>query len=162
MVLTSAWPLVPALATTGLVLLTGLWTFSRYGLWRRFAPAWRRVVLLTGVVLLLPQGAILVEGFAYEPVKFAYLVHRIESAATPEAERNAFALADRWGCLWESNRLTERQWWPERAQALQGEWLLELEWIESSAWTGQPYRAYRIVLDESNLEALIQQEEKPR
>jgi hypothetical protein len=63
-------------------------------------------------------------------------------------------LAYRWGYVWELNRLTQREWWPERNRDLAGTWLLELEWLESSGWTGHPYRAYRVVLDERSLEVM--------
>jgi hypothetical protein len=120
------------------------------------------VGLFTGVVLLLPEGAFVVETVAYQPLKFAYLIRRVESATTPEDERTAFALADRWGCLWEANRLTKREWWPEHTRGLPGEWLLEMEWLESRPCGGQPYRAYRVVLDESNLDVLFQRSTKTR
>ena len=89
-----------------------------------------------------------------QPLKFRHLIHRFESAKTIQEERAAFELAARWGRVWELNRLTSREWWPEHTQHWEGEWLLEIEWLESSAWTGKPYRAYRMVLDEQNLKTV--------
>jgi hypothetical protein len=88
-------------------------------------------------------------------LKFQYLIQRIELAQTSQEERAAFELAASWGHVWELNRLTKREWLPARAQHLRGDWVLELEWLEHSAWTGKPFRAYRVVLDERNLEATV-------
>jgi len=37
----------------------------------------------------------------YEPLKFGYLIRRVESARTPAEERAASELAKWWGCFWE-------------------------------------------------------------
>jgi hypothetical protein len=92
----------------------------------------------------------MVEYCCYEPAKFTYLIYRVEHAASPAAERAAFRLADRWGRVWELNRISEREHLPKRVQHLEGERILELEWLEN--WpSGTPYRAYRKVLDEHNM-----------
>lgn len=41
----------------------------------------------------------------YEPLKFQYLIHKVESASTAQEEKNAFRLARRWGRVWETNWL---------------------------------------------------------
>jgi hypothetical protein len=76
-----------------------------------------------------------------------------EVAETAEEEREAFALAARRGRVWEVKRLRPEEL-PDRGRHLGGDWVLEVEWLESSAWTGKPYRAYRRVLDTNNLVAL--------
>jgi hypothetical protein len=91
--------------------------------------------------------------FASEPSKFQRLISRLKSAKTPAEEREAFALAARGGRIWELNRLRPEAL-PERASHITGDWVLELEWLESSPWTGEPYRAYRRVLDINSMESL--------
>ena len=107
-----------------------------------------------GVILLASIVIVALYHLAFEPLKFQYLIRRVESAQTSQEERSAFDLAARWGHVWELNRLTNREWLPERAQHLQGAWILKLEWLEGSLWTGEPFRAYRVVLDEKNLEIM--------
>jgi hypothetical protein len=114
----------------------------------------RRLGLVLGLVFLTVIAFVFLYDRAYEPLKFRWLIHRVESAKTPQEERKAFELAARWGDVWEVNRIQRSEWLPERAQHLQGLWVLELEWLETSGWTGQPYRAYRVVLDETNLQLL--------
>jgi hypothetical protein len=113
----------------------------------------RRVGLVLGVIFLASLATVMLYDYGVQSLKFHYLIQRVESAKTSQEERSAFELAAHWGHVWELNRLTKREWLPARAQALQGNWVLELEWLESSAWTGKPFRAYRVVLDEKNLEA---------
>lgn len=112
----------------------------------------RKIGLFLGVILLGGLGAVLLYNFGFQSLKFHYMTHRVESARTSNEERAAFELANRWGRVWELNRLQKREWLPERAQHLKGDWVLELEWLESSAWNGRPFRAYRVVLDERNLD----------
>jgi hypothetical protein len=113
----------------------------------------RKVTLVLFVVLVLPLAAFLGYDFVYQPLKFGYLISRVESAKTPAEEREAFTLAARQGRVWELNRLRPQDL-PDRARHITGDWVLELEWLESSAWTGQPFRAYRRVLDTNNMEIL--------
>lgn len=104
-------------------------------------------------VLVLPLTCFLAYYFVYEPLKFRWLISRVESAQTPAEERAAFALAARWGKIWELNRLRPEEL-PKRAQHIECDWVLQLEWLESSPWTGEPYRAYRRILDTNNMERL--------
>jgi len=113
----------------------------------------RKITLVVAVIVWLPILTFLGQGFIYVPLKFHYLISRVESAKTAAEEREAFALAARAGRVWELNRLRQQEL-PERARHLTGEWVLELEWLESSAWTGTPYRAYRRVIDTNNMESL--------
>ena len=113
----------------------------------------RKVTLVLFVVLVLPLAAFLGYGFVYQPLKFRCLISRVESAKTPAEEREAFALAARRGRVWELNRLRPQDL-PDRARHITGDWVLELEWMESSAWTGRPFRAYRRVLDTNSMEIL--------
>jgi len=122
------------------------------------SPRLRQIGLFFGVIFLACVVTVLFYDYGVQPLKFQYLIQRVESARTSREERAAFELAARWGHVWELNRLTKREWVPERAQHLQGDSVLELEWLESSAWTGKPFRAYRVVLDEKNLDATYRKE----
>lgn len=120
----------------------------------------RRVTLIVALVLWIPIMAFLGYGFLYEPLKFSYLIHRVESAKTPADERAAFLLAKRWGRIWEVNlREPPKDWFdskqldaavrdPQRTLAL------ELEWLESKP-SGVPFRAYRTLTDKSNIYVLL-------
>jgi hypothetical protein len=113
----------------------------------------RKISFVLFAALVLPLGAFLGYYFVYEPMKFRYLISRVESAKTPIEEREAFALAARRGRVWELNRLRPEEL-PDSARHITGDWVLELEWLESSPWTGKPYRAYRRVLDTNSMETL--------
>lgn len=150
MLLSRAWPELPIVGLCSL----SLWAWSRA--WRdrpqhaAVARRLRQVGLVFGVVVGMPVALMMVEYCCYEPVKFTYLIYRVEHAASPEAERAAFRLADRWGRVWELNRISEREHLPERVQHLEDERILELEWLEN--WpSGTPYRAYRKVIEEQNM-----------
>lgn len=120
----------------------------------------RRVTLTVALVLWIPIGAFFGYFIVYEPLKFSYLIHRVESAETPEAERAAFKLARRWGHVWEVNlREPPSDWFdakqldaavkdPQRTLAL------ELEWLESKP-NGIPFRAYRTLTDKNNIYVLL-------
>ena len=47
----------------------------------------RRAQLIIALVLWIPIVSFLAYFFLYEPVKFSYLIHRVESANTPAGER---------------------------------------------------------------------------
>lgn len=113
----------------------------------------RKITLLLFVTFALPLGAFFAHAFIYQPLKFRYLISRVESARTPAEERDAFALAARHGRVWEVNRLRPEEL-PDRARHITGDWVLKLEWLESSALTGKPFRAYRRLLDTNNLASL--------
>lgn len=121
------------------------------------APGWlRKTGLVCGFLFLLPIGLVILEGCVYEPMKFRCLISRVERAQTAAEEKAAFALAARWGSVWEINRIYKSEHLPARVRHLQGAWILELEWLES--WpSGSPYRAYRKVIDEQNLQYLWRQ-----
>jgi hypothetical protein len=91
---------------------------------------------------------------AYRPLKFRYAIWRIESADTVAQERLACILASRVGHVWEINqiRTDEHRTLPRRLKHLHGQEYTEIEWWESPWWGfgGQPYRAYRILLDPKN------------
>jgi len=154
MLVIRVWPLTPLLALASLMVAAAIMGWARIKGLRILATRCQRLVLYAAALFVLPEALVFIEGAVYEPLKFAYLIHRVEAAHTPAAERAAFASANRWGYVWELNRLTsaDRKWWPDHMQHLPAEWLLELEWLESSGRSGEPYRAYRVVLDEKNLE----------
>jgi hypothetical protein len=120
----------------------------------------RRAKLIVALALWIPSVSFLAYVFLYEPVKFRYLIHRVESAKTPAEERAAFMLAKRWGRVWEVNlREPPRDWFdykqldaavrdPQRTLAL------ELEWLESKP-SGVPFRACRTITDKSNIYVLL-------
>ena len=118
----------------------------------------RKISLALFVVLVMPLVGFFGYQFGYEPLKFRYLIWRVESAKTVAEEREAFALAARRGRVWEVDRLRPGEL-PEGARHLTGNWIIKLEWLESSAWTGKPYRAYRSVLETNNI-AVLRRKEK--
>jgi len=95
---------------------------------------------------------------AYQPLKFQYAIWRIESASTPEQERAAFLLARRVGRVWEVNTIHTNEFagLPRRVKQGTNE-VTEIEWLEGPWWTGigQPFRAYRVLLDPANREFLV-------
>ena len=113
----------------------------------------RKISFVLFAVLVVPLGLFLGYYFAYEPLKVQWLISSVESAKTATEEREAFTLAAWWGRIWELNRLRPEDL-PKRAHHIRGDSVLEVEWLESSPWTGQPYRAYRRVLDTNSLEIL--------
>ena len=88
--------------------------------------------------------------FIFEPLKFRYFIYRVESARTASEEIQAFKLAANWGRVWEVNQLRAQDW-PVGRERPQSEWLLDLEWLESSPFSGAGYHAYRGVIDTNNL-----------
>lgn len=145
------WPLIPmsALLSLSLYFLATRSGLASYGC--RLVMVLRRMALAFGVLAGAPFGLMLVDDELYRPIKFSYLIWRVESAQTAETELRAFRLAERWGYVWELNRHTRRDYLPPRARTLPGEWILELEWLECAP-SGAPYRAYRQVLDDRNLQ----------
>ena len=105
------------------------------------------------VLIFAPGVFILAYAFIYEPIKFHYLIWRVESARTPEEEREAFALANQWGHVFEWTWLRHDQL-PEEARHILGNRVLRFEWLESASWNGHAYHAYRVVLDEANMQIL--------
>lgn len=150
MLLSRAWPELPIVAALSLALLVMSRALRRRPERAIIAGRLRSFGLGVGMIAAVPLALMMIEACCYEPIKFGYLISRVEHATTAEAERAAFELADRWGRVWELNRLSKREYLPERAQHLSGDWILELEWLES--WPlGRPYRAYRKVIDEQNM-----------
>ena len=113
----------------------------------------RKVTWILFVVLVLPLGAFLGYALVYEPLKFQYLVSRVESAKTAAEERKAFQIAADWGRVWEVYRLSPKDVAADGRQ-ITGDWLLRLEWLESSPYSGGAYVAYRAVIDTNNLRVL--------
>jgi hypothetical protein len=110
-------------------------------------------VRIVGVLVVAGVVAFLGYYFGYEPLKFRYLIHRVESARTADEEHRAFTLAADWGRVWQVHRLR-----PEDVAAdgrrISGDWLLRLEWLQSSPYGGGAYSAYRAVIDTNNLAIL--------
>jgi len=110
----------------------------------------RKIIVAAGVLVFVPFLAILVYGYAYEPLKYHYLVRRVELAHTAAEERAAFTLAADWGRVWEVERLQASDM-VVRGRKLSGDWLLRLEWLPSSPYGGGAYTAYRRVIDTNNV-----------
>jgi hypothetical protein len=117
----------------------------------------KRVWVGLGILALLALLAIP----AYQQLKFQYAIWRIESASTPEQERSAFLLARRVGRVWEVNTIHTNEFaaLPSRVKPGPNEFT-EIEWFEGPWWKpigglGQPYRAYRVLLDPANREFLV-------
>ena len=96
----------------------------------------------------------------YQPLKFYYVVWRIESAATPAQERAACRLASRVGHVMEVNAIHPNEFrvLPNRVKPGTNEVVTEIEWLENPWWRGvmgQPYRAYRVLLEPDNRELLV-------
>jgi len=91
----------------------------------------RKISFVLFAVLVVPLGLFLGYYFAYEPLKFQWLISSVESAKTATEEREAFTLAARWGRIWELNRLRPEDL-PKRAHHIRGDSVLEVEWLESS------------------------------
>ena len=113
----------------------------------------KKVLLTLAIVLWVPIVTFLGYGYVYQPLKYRYLVWRVESARTTTEEQAAFKLAANWGRVWEVHRIR-----PEDAAAanrqMTGDWLIKLEWLASSPYHGEAYVAYRAVIDTNDLRIL--------
>ncbi len=113
----------------------------------------KKIVRVLFVVLVIPLLGLLVWSSVFQPLKYRYLIWRVESARTAAEEIAAFRVAADWGRVWEVNRLR-----PEDAVAdgrkMTGDWLLQLEWLPSSPFSGRAYVAYRAVTDTNYLRIL--------
>jgi hypothetical protein len=144
------WPILPATGLTAVLLYLASKRKSRVQAINKRAVLLRRVACAIGIFAAAPIFLLIVDDELYRPLKFSYLIWKVESAQTVEEEFHAFRLAERWGCVWELNRHWRQSYLPPRAQHLPGDWILELEWLECSS-SGAPYCAYRRVLREENL-----------
>ena len=111
------------------------------------------VVRVLFVVLVVPLVGLLAWGFVYQPIKNRYLVWRVESASTATEEMAAFRIAADWGRVWEVDRLRAEDAVAD-GRKMTGDWLLRLEWLDSSPFSGGAYVAYRAVRDTNNLRIL--------
>jgi hypothetical protein len=113
----------------------------------------KKALLVVAVILWLPIVTILGYDFIYLPLKFRYLVSRVVSARTADEEKQAFLLAASWGRVWEVERLRPEDW-PINLPRPQADWLLRLEWLETSPYNGVAYHVVRGVTDTNNLTIL--------
>jgi hypothetical protein len=113
----------------------------------------RKIVRLLFAILVIALLGVLVWALAIQPLKYAFLVHGIETARTTADEQAAFRRAADWGRVWEVDRLR-----PEdgsvRDRGLTGDWLFRIEFLPSSPYGGGAYVAYRSVIDTNNLRIL--------
>jgi hypothetical protein len=152
-VVTKGFWAIPALGVLSLVLLLLGEALSRRGVGPDSTRRLKRAGLIAGCLLAISLALMMLEYCVYSPIKFTYLIRKVEGAKTIEDEGAAFRSAARWGFVWELNRVTNREHFPSRVRHLDGDWILELEWLESWPF-GRPYRAYRRVIDEHNLRFL--------
>jgi hypothetical protein len=112
--------------------------------------------ILVGFGLAFIASIVLFVGYdcVVVPLKFRYLVHRVESARTDDEELRAFKLAADWGRVWEVDRLSPKDVTATGRQ-ITGNWVLRLEWLESSPFDGGAYVAYRAVIATNNLNVLF-------
>jgi hypothetical protein len=113
----------------------------------------RKIVRLLFAVLVIPLLGVLVWALAIQPLKYAILVHGVETAQTAEEEQAAFMRAADWGRLWEVDRLLPEDA-PARDRGLTGDWIYRIEFLPSSPYGGGAYVAYRSVIDTNNLRIL--------
>src|ERR1044071_1620015 len=122
---------------------------------RRGMTTRKRVFVASAIV----TGLVFLAIPSYQPLKFHYAIWRIESAATPAQEKAAFILASRVGSVWEVNEIHTNEFGvlPDRVKRHANDVVTEIEWWESPWWKGmgQPYRAYRVLLDPKNRDFLI-------
>jgi hypothetical protein len=105
------------------------------------------------VLVWLPILALLGHSYLWLPLKYRYIISRVENAQTADQEKAAFKLAADWGRVWEVDRLTSSDAAAD-GRPLSGDWLLRIEWLDSSPFRGEAYRAYRSVIDTNNLRIL--------
>ncbi len=120
---------------------------------RQAMTARRKTVWVLFALLVVPSMTFFVWWFAIQPLKYGYLVRRVESARTAAEEQAAFRLAADWGRVWEVDRLRPQDA-PVHELGLRGDWLLRLEFLPSSPYSGAAYVAYRGVIDTNNLRIL--------
>lgn len=113
----------------------------------------KKIVRVLMAVLVVPLAGLLAWGFLLQPLKYRYLIWRVESARTPTEEMAALRIAADWGRVWEINRLRTEDAVADGRQ-ITGDWLLRLEWLPSSPFAGGTYVAYRAVTDTNNLHIL--------
>ena len=120
----------------------------------------QRTKVITAIILWLPILCLFGYFLVYETLKFGFIIHRVESAQTSSEEREAFALAKRWGCCWEIHLESPPKAWLDHRQldAVVGDpgrsLVVELEWLESKP-SGVPYRARRTLMEKSNVYVLL-------
>jgi hypothetical protein len=132
------------------------------GGFRYWRPMSRRqsILFVLCVILWLPIIGLFGDALIYQPIKFSYLIRRVESAQTPAEERAAFELAKRWGYCWEIHLESPPKTWLDYrhldsvVQDTSRTLAVELEWLESKP-SGVPYRAYRTLTDKSNIYVLM-------
>jgi hypothetical protein len=124
-------------------------------------PLWRKGHFAAGLVFLVSVLLFIGYFVFVEPVKFGFLVHRVKSAHTVDEEKSAFLLAHRCGRVWELHVSEGTNDWFDYKQlddAIRDpsrKLTVEIEWLETSMWTGEPYRASRTLVENANLRVLL-------
>ncbi len=86
------------------------------------------IVRVLFILLMVPLLGLLVWGFVLQPLKYRYLIWRVEPARTTSEERAAFRVAADWGRVSEVNHLRSEDTVADGRQVT-GDWLLQLEWL---------------------------------
>jgi hypothetical protein len=120
----------------------------------------QRILGIVALFFYLPMFGMFGKVLVYEPLKFGYLIRRVEAAKTSAEERAALELVNRWGNIWEIHLESPPGKWldsrelhavvDEKARPL----VVEIEWFETRL-NGTPYRAVRTLNDKSNIYVLL-------
>jgi hypothetical protein len=111
----------------------------------------RKVLLGLGIAFIAAAILFVAYGFVFIPLKFRYLIYRVESARTAKEEHWAFQLAADWGSVWSFGPLDPKYATANGGQ-ISGDW--HLTWLESSPFGGPAYEAFRTIIDTNNVQVL--------
>ena len=95
---------------------------------------------------LAAAGVILFSAFyfAYTPLKFHFVIKRIESAQTADEEKLAFQFSKKWA---KADRI-----WFALYESHHPDMRFSITWLDSSPFTHQQYQAHRVLIDKKNLD----------
>ena len=93
MLVSRAWPQLPLLALLPFALFGASAALRRWSVRPSLAKWSRRVALGLGVLVAVPLGVMMVEVCIYDPIKFSYLIWRVEDAVC------------RWNARWQYSHL---------------------------------------------------------
>ena len=120
---------------------TGLPAADRHAARRRRVTFWGQIVLVALVVVPLLWGYVL------RPLKYRYLIGRVESARTAVEERAAFRLAADWGRVFEVDRVDPRYVAAKGRAAPDALWI-RIEWLNGKS-------VIHRLIDTNNLPILV-------
>ncbi len=106
----------------------------------------KKFLVIGQLILVLVLVVPLVWGYVCQPLKYRYLIGRVETAKTAEEERAAFKLAANWGRLCEIDHVNAGDV-QAKTRGLSGDHLVKVQWLNGLA-------AYRSLIDTNNLQIL--------